>query len=211
MLGMLFIIIVGCRPEAIPATSEVKDTFNSNNRNRAAWQKPSLVIDHLGDISDKTVADIGAGTGYFAFRLAYKADRVVAVEIDQDMIALMDGIKINLPAEMQAHFETRLGTTNDPNLRPEEADIALIINTITYIERPVPYLRRLGEGLSPGGSVTILDYKKDHPIPLADVPVSEERYSYQEVQDLLTGAGYAITHIDTTTLSYQYMITGTRS
>lgn len=203
----LLLSFTSCKDTQAHADIPHESPFNSVNKNRSAWQKPSLVIEHLGDVADKTVVDIGAGTGYFAFRLAYAARKVIAVEIDQDLIDLMDGIKINLPAEMQAHFETRLGTTDNPNLKPEEADIALIINTITFINQPQRYLERLRKGLAPDGRLTILDYKKDYPIPLADVPVSEDRLSYREVSSLLESSGFTVDAIDTTTLSYQYMVT----
>ncbi|NJO92951.1 MAG: hypothetical protein HC831_31295 [Chloroflexia bacterium] len=46
-----------------------------DNPEREKWQKPDLVIDKLGDLSNKTIGDIGAGTGYFSFRLAKKQKR----------------------------------------------------------------------------------------------------------------------------------------
>lgn len=204
---VLLFFFGGCKDVFSGDSAADTTSFNSNNRNRAAWQKPSLVIDHLGDLSDKVVADIGAGTGYFAFRLAYQAQKVIAIEIDQDLIDLMEGIKVNLPAEMQQHFETRLGTTVNPNLYKGEADLALIINTITYIEDPKGYLRRLAEGLRPGGAIMVLDYKKNHPIPIPDVPATEDRYDVVDVRRLLASAGYTVTKVDSSTLAYQYMIT----
>ena len=46
-----------------------------NDSGRIAWQKPELVMSKLGDLTDKVVADIGAGTGYFTFRLAPRAKK----------------------------------------------------------------------------------------------------------------------------------------
>jgi len=50
---------------------------------RAEWQKPDAVIASLGPLDGKTVADIGTGTGYFAFPIAKKAAKVIAIDIDQ--------------------------------------------------------------------------------------------------------------------------------
>ncbi len=50
---------------------------------RAQWQKPDEVIASLGSLEGKTVADIGAGSGYFTFPLAKKAAKVIAIDIDQ--------------------------------------------------------------------------------------------------------------------------------
>ena len=57
---------------------------------RIVWQKPEEVVRLLGDISDKTIADIGAGSGYFTFRFALKAKKVIAIDIDPTMIKLME-------------------------------------------------------------------------------------------------------------------------
>jgi predicted RNA methylase len=53
------------------------------------WQKPDLVIQQLGDVNGKTVADLGAGTGYFSRRIAYKGARVIAIDIDPQAIQWM--------------------------------------------------------------------------------------------------------------------------
>ena len=50
---------------------------------RAEWQKPDKIIASLGSLNGKTVADIGTGTGYFAFPIAKKAAKVIAIDIDQ--------------------------------------------------------------------------------------------------------------------------------
>ncbi|MBK9734656.1 MAG: methyltransferase domain-containing protein [Saprospiraceae bacterium] len=100
---------------------------------RAIWQKPGLVIAKLGDISDKVIADIGAGTGYFSFRLAGKAKKVIAVEIDKKFIDYIDSTKIFLPQNVGQKIETRLALHDDPLLKQNEVDIILIINTVAYI------------------------------------------------------------------------------
>ena len=53
------------------------------NEDRSAWQKPDEVIALLGDLNGKTVMDIGAGSGYFTFRMAAKGARVIAADVDQ--------------------------------------------------------------------------------------------------------------------------------
>jgi len=89
---------------------------------RVIWQKPELVISLIEGIEQKTVVDIGAGTGYFAFRLAGKAKKVIAVEIDQQLVSFMDSIKhIQLTGSRINRFETRLGEPDDPNLRMVES------------------------------------------------------------------------------------------
>lgn len=203
LIILLALCLTSCRPPDSALTES--RTFNADNLDRAAWQKPSVVINRLGDLTGKTVADIGAGTGYFAFRLASKAQRTIAIEIDPTMIDLMEGIKVNLPAEMQSRFETRLAKPNSPLLKPNEADLAIIINTITYIDQPQRYLQTLAQGLSSEGQIMILDYKTQH-INLPDVPPIADRISTQALSRMLTQAGYTDVAIDSNTLDYQYMV-----
>lgn len=175
------------------------------SKDRVFWQKPDLVVDRLGDLSTKTVADIGAGSGYFARRLAYKAKRVIAIDIDPNFIHFMDSIKVvELPTDIQQKFETRLATFDDPKLNPKEADIVLIVNTYLYIQDRVVYMRRLKEGLAPGGQVVIIDFKKKR-IPLSN-PQQGIRVPLFEVEEELFEAGYSRVISDDTSLDYQYIV-----
>ena len=101
---------------------------------RFAWQKPSFVIKQLGDIQGKTIADIGAGTGYFTFRLLKDAEKVIAVDIDQHMLDLIDVFRENLDSLDQNRVETRMATNDDPGLKEGEIDAAIIIKTIVFIK-----------------------------------------------------------------------------
>ncbi|MGI9158518.1 MAG: class I SAM-dependent methyltransferase, partial [Saprospiraceae bacterium] len=98
-------------------------------KDRVIWQKPELVISLLGDLRGRTVADIGAGTGYFTFRIVPVAQKVIGVDIDPRFIAFMDSVKVRLPQEYRNRFESRLAKPEDPLLQPEEADAIMIVNT----------------------------------------------------------------------------------
>jgi len=175
------------------------------NKNRVFWQKPDLIIDRMGDISTKTVADIGAGSGYFARRLAHKAKKVIAVDIDERFIEFMDSIKlVELPSELQGRFVTRLATPKDSNLDESEADIIILVNTYIYIADPVPYLDHLRTRLSPSGKVVIVDFKKKR-IPISNPPASL-RVPLYKVENALDAAGYKKIESDDTSLDYQYIV-----
>ncbi len=175
------------------------------NQGRSSWQKPHLVINKLGDISDKTIADIGAGTGFFSFRLAMKAKKIISTDIDSTMIELIELQKENLPTEISAKIESRLVLPTDPGLLHDETDIVVIINTITFIANPNQYLNRLHDICKLGTKILVVDFKKiavNMPAP----PI-EERFEAQEVAQLLSDAGFVINEIDESTLDYQYIIT----
>jgi len=139
--------------------SEDRVNVAAESEDRYAWQKPELVIDKLGDINGKVIADIGAGTGYFAFRLMRKADKVIAVDIDADMLELIDIFRANLDSLDQRKIETRQASAESANLMISEVDIAFIVNTIGYIEDKGAYLSDLKRSLKDQGELMIVDFK----------------------------------------------------
>lgn len=174
------------------------------NTDRGIWQKPELVINLLGTLDNKVIADIGAGTGFFTFRLVPKARKVIAIDVDPRFIEYLDSAKVReLPEELQRRIETRLAEPSDPHLAPGEADIALIVNTYMYIKNRVDYLRNLKRGLSEGGTLLIIDFKKKR-MPIG--PPSDLRLPIHVVEDELYEAGYENIQTNDTALDYQYII-----
>ena len=179
-------------------------SWEKENLNRDSWQKPSLVIEKLGNIEGKVIGDVGAGTGYFAFRLAIKKAKVIALEIDTFMISLIEAFKANLPEEVQSNIETRPVEENDPLLKPNELDIAVIINTVSYIKKPYEYIPKLCEGIKTGGKILIVDYKIE-PVPIP-APPKKKRIKPEILTDLLSSQGFKNISVDLETLDYQYIV-----
>ena len=179
-------------------------TEDYNHANRGIWQKPELVIDLLGDLSDKTVADIGAGSGFFTFRLTPLAKKVIAIDIDPRFIAYLDSVKVHhLPGEGTTRLETRLATPSDPHLKPGEADVVVIVNTYMYLKDRVAYLRNLRQGIADGGVLLIVDFKKKR-TPIG--PPAEFRIPLFQAEEELHEAGYSSVETNDTALDYQYII-----
>lgn len=181
--------------EALVADYESKD--------RVIWQKPGMVIAMLGDLKGKTVADIGAGTGYFTFRMVPQAERVIGVDIDPRFIAFMDSIKVRLPAQYRDRFESRLAKPDNPMLAPEEADAVVIVNTYGYIENRVQYLQTLAKGVKPGGNLLIIDFKKNN-LPIG--PPDEYKVALSQVERELNAGGFEVEKVDMESLDYQYIV-----
>lgn len=197
-------------PLPLPKTGE--GNFESlvadyESKDRGIWQKPELVISFLGDIKDKTVADIGAGTGYFTFRLVPKAKKVIGIDIDARFINFLDSVKVRLPAVYRDRFESRLATFDDPLLKPGEADNVVIVNTYAYLENRVKYLQTLHKGISPGGQLLIIDFKKNN-LPVG--PPEEYKIASVQVERELVSAGFVVKKTDTEILDYQYIILATK-
>jgi ubiquinone/menaquinone biosynthesis C-methylase UbiE len=153
---------------------------------RDAWQKPHEVIQALALKPDGVVADIGAGTGYFATRLAnmLKQGRVYAVDIEPDMVkhlgerAKREGLE-NLVAVA--------GAAESPRL-PAKVDLALFVDVYHHVDARERYFRALRKSLNPGGRVAIIDFRMDSP----DGPPREARIDAERVKAEMKQAGYAL-------------------
>ncbi len=172
---------------------------------RVVWQKPEVVIGMMGELDKKVVADIGAGSGFFSRRLAQQAKKVIAVELDERFIHFMDSIKlVELKPEYQSRFETRLATPTDSKLKPNEADIVLIVNTYIYIQDRIAYLKHLLSVLPEGGKIIIVDFKKKR-MPINYPPVNV-RLELFEVENELEEAGFSNFESDDCSLDYQWVV-----
>lgn len=174
------------------------------NTNRVIWQKPEVVINLLGDIREKTIADIGAGSGFFSLRLAPLAKKVIAIDIEPKFVLYLDSIRhIELAPEIAERLEPRLAKAQDARLRPKEVDIVLIVNTYMYIDQRVDYLKRLSEGIRPNGKILIIDFKKKR---TSLGPKMEIRVPQFQVEEELELAGFRILQSNDTALDYQYIL-----
>jgi ubiquinone/menaquinone biosynthesis C-methylase UbiE len=196
-----FLSCIGNNNQTLDPISEL-----SKQTGRDSWQKPELVISAFGNTNNKIIADIGAGTGYFTFRLAFSAKKVIAIEIDKKMVELIELFRVNLPPEIKKRIETRLVEPTNTGLNQNEVDIAVIINTIAYIQDPVTYLTKLKEGIVLDGTISIVDFKNKY--LTINAPPLEERIPKDSVVAYLERSGFQDIEINETTLDYQYIITG---
>jgi len=119
----------------------------------------NLQIDRVMDIlkisGDKTVADIGAGSGWFTVRAAKRTTgKVFAVEINQEYI---DHIKNRATAEKLANITTVLGKADDPSLAKDSVGAVLILKTYHEIEKPITFMKNLRTALRKGALIGIID------------------------------------------------------
>lgn len=175
------------------------------NSNRTIWQRPRMIIQRLGDLSDKTVADIGAGPfGYFSFQLVNEAKKVIAIDINETALAFIDSIRTDVLSESkQDALETRQSSPNNPNLKPDETDVIILMNVYAYLPDQISYLKTLKRGLTKNGKLLIVDFKMRN-LPLG--PPQEEKVPLFIVEQNLKKAGFEINSVDDRTLDYQYMV-----
>ena len=153
---------------------------------RDAWQKPHEVIQALALKPDAVIADIGAGTGYFAMRFANMVPkgRVYGVDIEPDMVKYLAE---RAKREKRGNVVAVAGAPDDPRL-PEKVDLILMVDVYHHVGERESYFRKLRGSLKPGGRVAIIDFRLDAP----EGPPRAMRVAPERVIAELKGAGYAL-------------------
>lgn len=152
---------------------------------RDTWQKPEEVIRALALSPNANVADIGAGTGYFAVRLAraIPEGRVFGVDVEPNMVRYL------------AERAAKEGLTNltavacepdDPRL-PVAVDLAIMVDVYHHIADRVRYLRNLRRYLKPDGRVAIIDHRRAPDDPPEAMLIAPSR-----VRQELNRAGFGV-------------------
>lgn len=154
---------------------------------RDAWQKPHEVIQALALKPDAVVADLGAGTGYFAARLARMVPdgRVYAVDVEPDMVKYLTE---RAKREKLPNLLPVAATPDDARL-PENADVIVLVNVYHHIDQRDRYFSRLRASMKPGGRLAIIDFRMDSPAG----PPKSARIAPDRVVAELKAAGYTLT------------------
>jgi len=153
---------------------------------RDEWQRPQEVIRALALAPDAVVADIGAGTGYFASRLAAALERGQVLASDAEP-AMAKHLAERAKKEQRTNLVAIAGSPDDPRL-PSKVDVALLVNVYHHIGARTDYFRRLQDSLRPGGRVAIIDYTLDSPRG----PPKASRMPAEAVIAEMKQAGYAL-------------------
>ena len=153
---------------------------------RDGWQMPSRVIEALGVAPSATVADIGAGTGYFSVRLAkaVPSGTVFAVDIEAAMLA---HIQKSAAAESLKNIVTVQAAGASPNL-PKPVDRVLVVDTYHHLPNRAVYFSELKKSLTSAGLVAIIDFRKDAP----DGPPPAFRFEADQIIGEMKQAGYRL-------------------
>ncbi len=125
---------------------------------RDAWQRPNEIMDALNIADGSTVADFGAGGGWFAIRLARRVGpngRVYAVDFRPPMI---DALERRVVREGLSNVVTVVATPSDARLPPRQVDAIVVVNSYGALPAPVPLLRSLAQSLRPRGRLGIVDF-----------------------------------------------------
>lgn len=170
---------------------------------RDAWQKPDQVIDLLACEPGMTVADLGAGTGYFISRLAKAVGpegRVVALDISASTV---DWLNARIEREGLRNVQPRLVAPDDPGLDRRSTDRVLVVNTWHHIDNRVEYAKKVLAALRRRGLLMIVDFTPESP----HGPPAKHRLTDDTVVEELEAAGFEAAVL-TESLPHQYVIAG---
>jgi ubiquinone/menaquinone biosynthesis C-methylase UbiE len=156
---------------------------------RVAEEQPDRALDAIGIPAGATVADVGAGTGYFTTRLARRVGRqgkVYAVDIQREMLARLER---RLKADSIGNVELVHSSEDDPALPPTSVDLVLMVDVYHELARPQLVLRRLRTAMRQGGRLVLIEYRKEDPT----VPIRfEHKMSVKEARQELEAEGFVL-------------------
>lgn len=129
---------------------------------REGEENPSKVMDELELTGNETVADIGAGSGYFTFLIApyVPEGKMIAVDIQQEML---DFLQAKKKLRKTPNVETLLGTIEDTRLPENSTDLVLMVDAYHEFSHPKEMMESIVKGLKPGGRVVLLEYRAEDP------------------------------------------------
>jgi ubiquinone/menaquinone biosynthesis C-methylase UbiE len=158
---------------------------------REREEQPAKAIELMQLKPTDVVADIGAGTGYFSFRIARKVPqgKVLAVDIQPEMLAFL---RRAAKADGVANVEPILGTIEDPNLPEASVDVAVMVDAYHEFDHPREMMLAIVKALRPGGRVVDLEYRAEDP----DVAI-KPHHKMTEAQAIKEMAAVGLTHVKT--------------
>lgn len=172
---------------------------------RDEWQRPDDVLRALQLAPEMTVADIGAGTGYFAVRLAraVPAGEVIAADVEPDMVRYLND---RARREQFPNLHALQATPTASGLAAQSVDRILVVHVWHHLAGRADYARDLAAALRPGGKLFIVDYcLTAHRGPPANLRVAPEVIIAE-----LSAAGL-VAKVSPVTLPDQYIVEARRT
>jgi ubiquinone/menaquinone biosynthesis C-methylase UbiE len=168
---------------------------------RASWQKPDEIVRALHLTGDEVIADVGAGSGYFTFRFAaaLPRGRVVAIDIEPEMIrhihhkAMTEGI---------ANVEPVLASGDDPQV-PAAADIVFICDVLHHVSDRRAWLAHLHDEMKADGRLILVEFKEGD---LPEGPPAAAKITRNELLTLMQDAGLVLSGEEKDLLPYQVFL-----
>lgn len=198
------LIVLGCwnnspRTEGAFANAEHASAM-LDDPDRDAWQHPDDVVRALALAPTMTVADVGAGTGYFAVRLARAVPQgeVIATDIEPDMVRHLEE---RARREQLSNVRAVRASRAASGLAPDSVDAILVVDVWHHLDDRASYARDLAAALHPGGRLLVVDFTRD----ARRGPPQHMRLAPETIIGELAAAGFSA-KLSPIALPDQYMI-----
>lgn len=170
--------------------------------NRATWQKPEEIISFMNIPEHASIADIGAGTGYFSFRIAesYPDASITAIDVDPQMIRY-----ITEAAHDKKYSQIHAIVSHSPEKFPaveNQFDRILLVNTLHHIPNRIHYIQQMSQSLQNNGQIIIVDFTIDGEMG----PPPEHRLSADTIEHEMNTAEYTLLESADFLLPNQYCL-----
>jgi predicted methyltransferase len=173
--------------------------------NREQEEAPTKALALMKLKPDAVVADIGAGSGYYSFRISpmVPQGRVVAIDIQPEML---DFLKKKSAELAISNVEPHLGAIDDLKLPANSLDGALMVDAYHEFDHPKEMLASLFKALKPGGQIYLLEFRGEDPkVPIKKLHKMTEAQARLEFE----GAGFKFVRNDPS-LPWQHFLVFTR-
>lgn len=153
---------------------------------RVAEELPGQVVQNMDLKPSDVVADIGAGSGYFSFRVAAKVPlgKVYAVDIQDEMLEV---IRQRAASEGVTNVLAHKGEIQDARLPAAAVDLAFLVDAYHEFSHPREMLVSLAHALRPGGRLILIEYRAEDPaVPIKPLHTMTQEQAKRE----LTAAGF---------------------
>ncbi len=149
---------------------------------REKEEAPSKAINALNLAPDAVIADIGAGSGYYAFRISPKVPqgKVMAIDIQPEMLEFL---KKRSGEQKITNVIPHLGAVDDLRLPPASLDAALLVDAYHEFSHPAEMVASLVRSLKPGGRVFLIEFRGEDPeVPIKPLHKMTEAQARREFE-----------------------------
>ena len=185
-------------PAADRPVAHIVSSRWSNEEARDRLNEAGEVMDKAGIAKGMTVADIGAGEGYYTIRLAQRVGKDGRVLAEDIVAGVRDTLAERVAREDLENVSVRLGAPADPKLPAASFDRVLMVHMYHEIEQPYEFLWRLRPSLKRDGLVVVVDANRqtqNHGTPPALLRCEFEAVGYVQVatSEMPSAGGYMAT------------------
>ena len=193
----------GHQHERMPNVMEYIERLDRSERDQD--QKPAQVVDALALKPGMSVADLGAGSGYFTRRFVEavtELGKVYVVDIEPEALKYVEDSLVHMHRSFEAEFI--LARPDSPKIPFESVDLIFVCNTYHHLENRSEYFRNVQSSLKPGGRIAIIDFYHDERSGELGFP-KHHLVPRETVIEEMKGAGYHQAR-EHTFLSKQYFL-----